>query len=671
MAFKIPEYTERVAAGSAGAAPRIDPSGAAVYDVGPSISAAANEAGRAFNAYEQSVKETAESDSLAALAELQMQAERDFVQAREQAEPGAKRFTPSFMKGYSSAVDSKTAGMDQATAERFRERAKRLEVQLQSQALAFEAQERQRHRVANFETAADAAASTLFSTDADQRSDAHTAAMSEFMTSLNGIELEPGQKLAIAKAAERKLSFAAVQGDLRDRPERVQDWLTAQPGTGYYAKLRNVESGGRNIGSETSSAYGVYQFTEGTWAELIKKHPKLGLSEQDRYNPLAQEFAIRAFTEDNAAILKKMGYAATNANLYMMHFLGEGGGPRFLRAVKNHANEDARSFVSAEAVNANPGIFKPGRTVEEVYALFGKKFGMHAEHDTDSGAPGYYDRLTFEHRNQLYSRAETEMRKRRTNATAAFKQRIDNAVAEVAANGSATDIPSEGEFLAAIGNLEKADIAYGEFKAAYAGAEAAYKMQSLPPDRVAEFVEGQRPQPGDPFFAEKAAAFVKIQNAAAKLGEEWQNDPAQSVIRRFPEAKQLLADAFGEQAEFEAGTGKQAAAVDQWTALVRANGSDRLLPNALRDSMKAKLSKVPVDNQEASGLWREFSRQKALWRDDWPTVLRELGDGDARVIGSIAEEPALMLLASRDKTLSDLTKPLPEGTGLLITSELS
>jgi hypothetical protein len=72
----------------------------------------------------------------------------------------------------------------------------------------------------------------------------------------------------------------------------------------------------------------------------------------------------------------------------------------------------------------------------------------------------------------------------------------------------------------------------------------------------------------------------------------------------------------------------------------------------------------------ARKIWSQFQQQKALWRENWPAVLRELGDGDARVIGSITEEPALMLLANRDKSLSELTKPLPEGASGLITSEL-
>jgi hypothetical protein len=147
---------------------------------------------------------------------------------------------------------------------------------------------------------------------------------------------------------------------------------------GYLDTLSDVESGGKNIGSNTSSAFGPYQFLNSTWDNLIKAHPELGLSSQDRYNPVAQKAAAQAFTEDNAKSLQSAGLEPTNTNLYMTHFLGAGGGSQFLKALKENPNAPASQFVSPDAVAANRSVFvNPDgtpKTLGQVYSNFDRKF---------------------------------------------------------------------------------------------------------------------------------------------------------------------------------------------------------------------------------------------------------------------------------------------------------
>ena len=659
--IQIQPYQQRRELGSNVNTPGVRPS-VTNTGLGQAIESAA---ARAQAAFEKINEKNANSAATYAVSETNVSLEQAFQDAKVNAQAGAPDFTENLLKAYDDAVDQRAETLpDDLTRKKFRDRMIANRDNFASRSLNWEAGEKARHRVDNFSKSSEADANQLYLADPASRSDLYKGQEALFNQAIEDAELEPAAKQALRDEAKTRRSYAAVKGDLRDRPDEVQDWLTdnGQGEAGYFARLRSVESGGKNIGSSTSSAFGPYQFTKGTWADVIKAHPELELTEADRFKPMAQEKAIRAFTDDNIKALKKAGIEIKAEHVYMAHFLGRQGGVSFLKA---NLNDEAREHVSPEAVAANASIFKEGRTVGQVVGLFAKKFaGMHI--GSGGPVPSYYADLSPEKRDALYSAAETEMRKRRVEAEGAFKQRVANSLAEYAQNGSSVMSPNEQEFVAAMG-VNRGTLAYGEFAAKAAGAKAVYDMTFMPPEQHAEFVQSFRPEPNDPFFADKAAAFIQIQNAAAKLAQERRNDPAAAVLRRFPQAEVDLRDALNPDTEDAPDK------LDTWVELAKANNSTRILPNVIRDAMKNTMSRVPVDNVEASALWLEFSRQKELWGENWPAVLREIGDqsSDVRVIGSgISEEAATMLLANRDKTLSDLTKPLPEGTGLLVTSEL-
>lgn len=152
------------------------------------------------------------------------------------------------------------------------------------------------------------------------------------------------------------------------------------PSPDYYRNLGAAESGGDpEAQSSTSSAYGPYQFTSGTWNSLISQHPELGLTERDRYSPQAQAKAIQAFTADNQAILRAKGIPLTDTNTYMAHFLGPSGGAKFVNAYSQNPDTPVTAAVSPAALAANREAFynKNGtpKTVGEVYSNYNKKFG--------------------------------------------------------------------------------------------------------------------------------------------------------------------------------------------------------------------------------------------------------------------------------------------------------
>lgn len=127
----------------------------------------------------------------------------------------------------------------------------------------------------------------------------------------------------------------------------------------YLSKVIATESGGNlTAKNPNSSALGPAQFTTGTWAQMMIRHPELGLTADGRTDAAQSLAALKAFTADNAAVLTGVGITPTNANLYAAHFLGAGGAVNVLLA------DDARpltELVSGVAVTANP--FLSGMTV--------------------------------------------------------------------------------------------------------------------------------------------------------------------------------------------------------------------------------------------------------------------------------------------------------------------
>lgn len=129
----------------------------------------------------------------------------------------------------------------------------------------------------------------------------------------------------------------------------------------YYRAIRSAESGGNDSAKNpNSSATGRYQWTKGTWAGLMDSHPELKLTSDGRINPDQNERAIRAFTQDNADILKAAGIPINNGNLYAAHFLGAGGAKTVLKGAPDAL---VSSLVGEGVVDANP--FLKGMTVDK------------------------------------------------------------------------------------------------------------------------------------------------------------------------------------------------------------------------------------------------------------------------------------------------------------------
>ena len=147
----------------------------------------------------------------------------------------------------------------------------------------------------------------------------------------------------------------------------------------------------------TSSAAGLYQFTEQTWLSTLKKYGarhgyaryadliQTGADGRLRVNGGDARQAVMALrldarasalmagelTADHASYLRgRVGRDPTAGELYIAHFLGAAGSAKLIEAARTNPGA-AASALFPDAAHANPTIFyRQGRsaTVSEVYA---------------------------------------------------------------------------------------------------------------------------------------------------------------------------------------------------------------------------------------------------------------------------------------------------------------
>ena len=185
-------------------------------------------------------------------------------------------------------------------------------------------------------------------------------------------------KLVGLQAADATAPTGGTLGSMADSYRtggpKLPSFASAGGGMGdYLDTVRGKESGGDDTAKNpNSTATGRYQFTQQTWNGLAKKYPDLGLTPNGRGDAAQQDRAMQAFTKDNADALSRAGIPITPGNLYVSHFLGEAGGPRFITGALSSPDAPATAFVTPGAAAANRTIFfnRDGspRSAAEVYA---------------------------------------------------------------------------------------------------------------------------------------------------------------------------------------------------------------------------------------------------------------------------------------------------------------
>ncbi len=181
----------------------------------------------------------------------------------------------------------------------------------------------------------------------------------------------------------------------------------------YLLATAQVESNlNPNAQAATSSAKGLFQFTEQTWlttlkeqggplgyapyANAISRQPSGDYAVSDpsmtqavmnlRTDPNANALMAGAFTKLNAGKLaERLGRSATEGELYIAHFLGASGASRMI-GLADTSPQTPAAAVFPFAARANPTIFYDGRgnarSAGDVYRNLIGRYGV-----ARSGAP--------------------------------------------------------------------------------------------------------------------------------------------------------------------------------------------------------------------------------------------------------------------------------------------
>jgi hypothetical protein len=181
-----------------------------------------------------------------------------------------------------------------------------------------------------------------------------------------------------------------------------------------------------------SSAQGPYQLTNDTWVGQYKRdYPRqaAGMTDdqikQYRQTDEGQNLTAqlgRSYVDYEAGLVKNLGMPLTSRNVYTIHFLGEGGGPRLLRALRDDpsvAGKPLSDYVSPTQIAANPFLAHM-RTVQDFLnwedgaMQDGQQKWARAEGRTQL-AQGYADGgKVIDLTDRLMARAEREGRASRT-----------------------------------------------------------------------------------------------------------------------------------------------------------------------------------------------------------------------------------------------------------------
>lgn len=172
----------------------------------------------------------------------------------------------------------------------------------------------------------------------------------------------------------------------------------------YLMDVARVESNfDVDAQASTSSARGLFQFTNQTWLSTMDRHgashglswaaDAIGRDSSGRYsirdsslrdqimslrdNPAVASSMAAALTSDNRAYMEpRIGRSAEPVDLYLAHFLGSGGAVNFLSAMSADPDQAAAPLLP-EAASANQSIFYGAggrmRSLSEIREIFRAK----------------------------------------------------------------------------------------------------------------------------------------------------------------------------------------------------------------------------------------------------------------------------------------------------------
>jgi hypothetical protein len=165
--------------------------------------------------------------------------------------------------------------------------------------------------------------------------------------------------------------------------------LVGVPKPLMYAMAKQESSFDPNAKAKTSSAKGLYQFIETTWADMVKtygeKYPIL--KERGPEDAEANAIAGALYIKENSSILKKANIPINATTIYTAHFLGAGGARKLFslppdsiaaESLPKAAKTNDFIFYKKDPITKEIDKNSP-RTVKEVTNVLFEKVGQYEE----------------------------------------------------------------------------------------------------------------------------------------------------------------------------------------------------------------------------------------------------------------------------------------------------
>lgn len=202
---------------------------------------------------------------------------------------------------------------------------------------------------------------------------------------------ERGLEAAFARIAENAPMprVTRAQGPVRpvfEMPKRQRAPVMAQsaPGEGFdpvklKALIRRPESRGNDkaVNLAGSSASGRYQFIKSTFKSFYQRVYAATPAQanaawtNNRFDVTVQEDLMDSLLAHNEAVLRKQGLPVNDGSMYAMHVLGEGNGPKLMRAAPDTPTSQ---LLSAQIIRQNAPYFK-GKTAGQALGIIASKVG--------------------------------------------------------------------------------------------------------------------------------------------------------------------------------------------------------------------------------------------------------------------------------------------------------
>ena len=185
-----------------------------------------------------------------------------YQRAQNSAKPNADGFAQSYGTDLDKLVtDMQAKAPSEFAASAFARRMQPFLAERRDSALKWQMNTNRFYQVDSLGKGIDTGSAALYGTATPDRETAYQSLMADQLHAIDqNTDLTPEERIKLKNKLTTASFDAAIRGDIRDRPSASESWLLGQPTPGgtvelYLSTLRQVESGGNNIGSSTSSAF--------------------------------------------------------------------------------------------------------------------------------------------------------------------------------------------------------------------------------------------------------------------------------------------------------------------------------------------------------------------------------------------------------------------------------